>query len=101
MRAILTIIFSFSLLTLWGQSDKELCESGIKTAQKRLANRQIYFPRYIVHSSVTLRKILEIDYGIIDDFYDQYDFGFQQEYNCHDSLMLKAISNKWGADFLD
>gem|GEM_PF-3104058 len=101
-------MLTLSSLTLWGQSnlsdkefDKTLCESGVKKAQARLAKGQIYFPRYIFNSSVTLRKMLEIDYGIIDDFMDEYDFGIQQEYDCYDSLMLKAINDKWGADFLE
>jgi hypothetical protein len=100
MKTILITIFSFFSLTLLGQSNKELCESGVRQAQKRLANGEIYFPRDIFDSSITLRKILEMDYGIIDGSYSKVDFGFQAEDECFDSVMLKAISDKWGADFL-
>jgi hypothetical protein len=100
MKTILVIIFSLFTLTLFGQSDKELCEIGVRQAQKRLGNGQIFFPRYIFKSSITLRKILEMDYGIIDDFYSEYDFSVERVDNCFDSVMLKTINDKWGADFL-
>ncbi len=100
MKTILVTIISLYSLTLLGQSSKELCKSGVREAQNRLAKGQIFFPRYIFDSSITLRKILEMDYGIIDGFYRKYDFGFQAEDDCFDSVMLKAISDKWGTDFL-
>ena len=84
-----------------GQSNTDLCESGKRTARERLVKGQIYFPRYIFDSSVTLRKMLEMDYGIIDDFYNEFDIEFEAELNCHDSIMLKAIGDRWGTDFLN
>ncbi len=105
MRTILAIVLSLFSLTLCGQWDKEMekerCENGVKEAKKKLAYGQIFFPRYTFHSSVTLRKMLEMDYGIIDDFYSKYDFSFGRTDDCFDSVMLKAISDKWGVDFLE
>ncbi|HCW07120.1 MAG TPA: hypothetical protein DGG95_07130 [Cytophagales bacterium] len=81
--------------------NKEMCESGKERALKRLALGQICFPRYIFESSITLRKTLEIDYGILDELYDTlYDIGYQSEFECHDEIMKKAIEDKWGEKFL-
>jgi hypothetical protein len=100
MRMSIVTILLFVSLAVSGQKLKAFCESGRRTAQERLARGQIYFPRYIVDSSITLRKMLEIDFGIVDALYSEYCVEVETELNCHDSVMLKAISDKWGADFL-
>lgn len=43
---------------------------------------------------------MEQDYGIMDRLYSEYCVSFEQEERCHDSLMMKAIADKWGDDFL-
>jgi hypothetical protein len=101
MRRIVFILLSLSSLTLLGQSKMEVCEWGKREAQNKLEKGQIYFPRYIFHSSVTLRKMLEMDYGIIDESYSDSDILYQPQDDCFDSVMIKAISDKWGADFLN
>jgi hypothetical protein len=108
MKRLLILFILLLSTALHGQTkketetiDKEACESGKKRALKRLELGQICFPRYIFDSSITLRKTLEIDYGIRDELYDTlYDFGLQSELECHDEIMKRVIDDKWGEDFL-
>jgi hypothetical protein len=100
MKKSIVIFWLFFSLTASGQPPIDHCESGIRTARERLAKGQIYFPRHIFDSGETLRKILEQDYGILDRLYSEYCVSFGQEEKCHDSLMMKAIADKWGDDFL-
>jgi hypothetical protein len=97
---LLIIILLTSTINLWGQSKDELCKSGTRTAKEKLAEGHIYFPRYIFDSSITLRKILEMDFGIIDGIYSELCIELEEELKCHDQLMRKAIEEKWGRHFL-
>lgn len=77
------------------------CSAGEKKAKQLIAANVIYFPRLIVESSLTLRKLLEIEYGIRDAVYSNGScLQFPNEAECFYRLMLDEIEKKRGKNFL-
>jgi len=99
-RKILLMVFMLSLSeTLVGQSDG--CEMGRIIAEGKISRGMIYFPRLTVESTQTLRKMLEIDYGIMDELYDdRNDIALDGELECFYKVMKKEIEKRWGRSFL-
>jgi hypothetical protein len=88
--------------TGFGQSLDEPCKTARNAAERKLSSGTIYFPRLIVESSLTLRKMLQLEYGIIDKIYDNgSDVEIGGEAECFYEVMRTEIDNKWGKDFLN
>ena len=76
------------------------CRIGKDAAEFKISNGAIYFPR-TVESSYTLRKLLELEYGIKDEVYDNgSDIQFQGEAECFFKVMKTEIDTRWGKNFL-
>lgn len=76
------------------------CEIGREEAVKIIANRQLYFPMSI-KSSLTLRKLLETEYGILDKNYSNGTcFRVEGDEECFYEAMRTEIEKKWGKGFL-
>lgn len=77
------------------------CQIGQNKARQIISSGSIYFPRTIVESSFTLRKMVELDYGIKDEIYDNGTCLLEEdELECFYKLMNDEIENKWGKGFL-
>lgn len=76
------------------------CEIGKEEALKIISSGKIYFPM-LVESSLTLRKLLEIEYGILDKGYSRGTcLRSEGEDECFSEAMLIEIEKKRGKIFL-
>ena len=95
------LIFLFAIKANCQRIEIDGCSSGEKEAKQLIAANTIYFPRLIVKSTLTLRKLLEIEYGIKDAVYDNGTcLRFPNEEQCFYRLMLGEVEKKWGKNFL-
>lgn len=95
------ILLTLGLNTLVHGQDIAPCKIGQNEANLLLSNGEIYFPRLTVKSTYTLRKLLELEYGIKDEIYDNgSDLEFGGEAECFFEVMKAEIDKKWGKDFL-
>lgn len=60
------LIFLFAINANCQRIEIDGCSSGEKEAKQLIAANTIYFPKRSVESSLTLRKLLEIEHGIKD-----------------------------------
>ncbi len=101
LAAIFIILMLGVTFTGSGQPSFDPCDVGRKAAEYKISSGKIYFPRLTVESSHTQRKILELDYGIADEIYDNgSDLSFQCEAECFFKAMKIEIDKRWGKDFL-
>jgi len=99
-KAILTVLAFGLSMTLFGQSF-DPCETGRKSAEFKISSGTVYFPRLTTKSTYTLRKMLEIEYGIRDEVYSNgSDLQFGGEADCFFEVMKTEIDKRWGKDFL-
>src|SRR5262245_9175013 len=100
LKTILTgLTFGLST-TLFGQSI-DPCEIGRNSAEFKISSGTVYFPRLTTKSTYTLRKMLEIEYGIRDEVYSNgSDLQLGGEAECFFEVMKTEIDRRWGKDFL-
>jgi hypothetical protein len=78
------------------------CDLGQNAAVLIISSGTVYFPRLTVKSSFTLRKMLEIEYGIMDKIYDNgTDISFGGEAECFFKVMKAEIEKRRGKDFYE
>jgi len=88
------------VLNALGQVE-EPCQLAQKKARRLVSDGEIYFPRTIVNFSLTLLKMMEVDYGIKDEVYDNgTDEILDNEDSCFFKVMKDEIERKWGKGFL-
>jgi len=76
------------------------CEMGKENAKRLISSQTIYFPMN-VNSTLTLRKLLEIEYGIMDEGYDPGTcLRSDGEAPCFYEVMQDEIERRWGKNFL-
>lgn len=100
VKTVVTILTFGLSITGFGQS-LEPCKKGTNAAEFAISSGIVYFPRLTVKSSYTLRKMLELDYGIKDEVYDNgSDLSFEGEAECFSKMMETEIEKRWGRRFL-
>jgi len=76
------------------------CEIGREHADRLISSRTISFPMNI-ESTLTLRKLLEIECSVMDDIYDSGTcLQYEDEAECFYKAMQAEIEKRWGKDFL-
>jgi hypothetical protein len=77
------------------------CQVGQNRAELTISRGVIYFPRLTTKSTYTLRKLLELEYGIKDEiYYNGTDIQLDDEAECFFKVMEYEINKKYGKDFL-
>lgn len=100
IRTIFAVL-TFGLSTMGFGQSYDPCKIGNDAAELAISRGKVYFPRLTIESSYTLRKMLELDYGIMDEIYDNgSDMSFEGEAECFFELMKTEIDERWGKDFL-
>lgn len=98
-KRIFALLFGLSTIGLGQIPDP--CQVGKNAAKLSISNGSIYFPRLIIKSSLTLRKLVEFEYGIKDEVYDGgSDLQFAGEAECFFRSMKNEIDERWGKNFL-
>ena len=94
-------ILTFGLSTTGFGQSFDPCRTGTNAAEFAISSGTVYFPRLTVKSSYTLRKMLELDYDIKDEVYDNgSDLIFEGEAECFFKMMETEIEKRWGKKFL-
>jgi hypothetical protein len=101
MRLRTVIILILGLWTAGFGQSFDPCKIGKNAAELAISSGTIYFPRLTIESSYTLRKMLELDYGIKDEVYSNgTDMSFEGEAECFFKEMKIEIDKRWGKRFL-
>jgi hypothetical protein len=99
-RTVLAVL-TFGLPTIGFGQSFDPCKTGTNAAELAISSGTVYFPRLTIKSSYTLRKMLELEYGIKDDIYDNgSDLSFEGEVECFFKVMKNEIDKRWGKNFL-
>ena len=100
LRTVLAVL-TFGLPTIGFGQSLDPCKTGTNAAELAISRGTIYFPRLTIKSSYTLRKMLELEYGIKDEIYDNgSDLSFEGEAECFFKMMKNEIDKRWGENFL-
>ena len=101
-RFVFTTIYFTYCVSILASGQHRNCPKGQDAAKKLISNNRIFFPRVEGGAiSPTLTMLLEVDYKIEDELYDNgFDFDFEGENECFYQVMLQEIETKWGKDFM-